>query len=245
MELEMKKRTSAEKYSNHDDWGNSSDDWGGSSDDWGSNHDTSSKRNSGWKKSNDDWSSNDAWNTSDDWGNSNGTSSKRNSGWGMKKTTESSQDWSGFSHHSKHSGGFDDSELSFSSSDYGMRKRRRISMPSLPSAGAVLKIGLIGIVIAVVVGSVFLLFNNADAIVSGIWFLIEKIIYAVFIALLFWGILNAFLKKVLPVKMQGIMFVVIFIISLICQFVPNIGSTLAVLVSVIFSIVLLLYLMVK
>ena len=108
--------------------------------------------------------------------------------------------------------------------------------------GGILKVGII---LAIVGGIVFFLVQNSALIAQGIVFIIEKIMYSALIALVFWGILNAFLKNVLPAKMQGFLFLTIFIISLIGMFLPEIGSALGILVFTVFGIVLLLYLLVK
>lgn len=171
---------------------------------------------------------NNSWNTNT--GNSWNVNS--NTGWDTNK----SHDWSGFQNQQNNfetfSGRFGKERI---------RSRKRMNVSSLP-IGGILKVGII---LAIVVGIVFFLIQNSSLIAQGIIFIIEKIIYSALIALLLWGILNVFLKNVLPVKMQGFLFLTIFIISLIGMFLPEIGSALGILVFTVFGIVFLLYLLVK
>ena len=182
------------------------------------------------QKSNSNWNTNNnnSWNTNTN----NSWNTNNNNSWDTKKSHE----WSGFQNQQNNfetfSGRFGKKRI---------RSRKRLDISALP-LGGILKVGFI---LAIVGGIIFFLIQNSTLIAQGILFIIEKIIYAALIALFFWGILNSFLKNVLPIKMQGGLYLAIFIISIIGMFLPEIGSSLGILSLTVLGIGLLVYLLVK
>ena len=69
-----------------------------------------------------------------------------------------------------------------------------------------------------------------DALATGVERIANAFLYLLIVSLIVWVILLFAIGKYLPGKLKGVLLLVVFILTLLCQFYPGLGETLLVLV---------------